>query len=775
MTRHHRFGPLLAVLLVMGVTPAALAQPTFGAEPRPLTPAQGQLVTEGVEVAVELPRQLGADGPFVRQVSFFNEFFDPRTETEQRFFVGFDDIGVAIGESPRCDLFPGACVVDGVWHFTWQPFEDSPTGPQALGLEVFICPQPDSPFPECEVLRIDSFFDVFVDLTPPFVEIVEPAPDTVIDIGDEVALVVEADPIGSPALVAWTFQPVSFLGGKGLPLKDQHVEGADLSGDNDDDGRTGDSSCAPTAAASSLAWFAMDNADDFGGLLPAGDTMAAQMKALTDRIGELAGTDDDGTSVEGLKKAIEDYLEENDLDDDFEVELDEDPSLAEISAEFGRGQDVLLGVYGEGFAHRVAVENVTRLEDGSTVVNIMDPWSGLVESITVGPDGQAQYDPPWTEATDPVDVDLDRMIHVSPTADADEVAIPSGDRAFAGVPGSSITWDTTGVAPGAYLIRATATDADGTPFTATTRVTLAGDAPTPFDEVVRLSGAGRELTAVQVAGDSYADGAASAAVLARADAFPDALAGTPLAAEVDGPLLLTGSTALSSVTADELERAVPSGATVYLLGGEAALSADVADAVEALGYTVRRLGGASRTETAAVIAEEGLGSPATVLLTTGDNFPDALGAGVAAAAVDGAVLLTAGTTVPPATQAYLDGMPGATVFAIGGPAAGAAPDATPIVGASRFETAVMVAEAFFSAPTVAGLATGADFPDALAGGAHIARLGGPILLTDGSSLSAAVEAYLEGVAATTSRVYVYGGVGVVSDDVADAAATAIGG
>ena len=774
MTRHHRYGPLLAVLLVMGVTPAALAQPTFGPQPRALTPAQGQIVTEQVEVAVELPRVLGPDGPFVRQVSFFNEFFDPRTETEQRFFVGFDDIGVGIGESPRCDLFPGACVVDGIWNFTWQPFEDSPTGVQALGLEVFICPQPDSPFPECEVLRIDSFFEVFVDLTPPVIQIAEPAPDTVIDIGDEVALVVEADPIGAPALVAWTFQPVSFLGGKGLPLKDQHVEGADLSGDNDDDGETGDSSCAPTAAASSLAWFAMDNAEDFGGLLPDGDTMAEQMKALTDRIGELAGTDDDGTTVENLKKAIEDYLEENDLDDDFEVELDEDPSVAEMSTEFGRGQDVLIGIYGSDFAHRVAIENITRLEDGSTVINIMDPWSGLVESITVGPDGQAQYDPPWTDANDPVDVDLDRMIHVSPTADDDEVAIPSGDSAFAGVPGSSITWDTTGVEPGEYLIRATAHNMVGTPFTATTRVTLAGDAPTPSGDVARLAGAGREQTAIQISMDSYADGAAAAAVLARADSFPDALAGTPLAAQVDGPLLLTGSTELSAIASAELQRAVPSGATVTLLGGEAALAADVADAVEDLGYTVRRLGGASRTETAAIIATDGLGSPETVLLTTGDNFPDALGAGVAAAAVDGAVLLTAGSTIPPATQGYLDDMAGGDVFAIGGPAAAAAPSATPIVGASRFETSVLVAEQFFDGPTVAGLATGADFPDALAGGAHIARLGGPMLLTGGDSLSTEVRTYLEGTAGSVNRIYVYGGIGVISEDVASAAATAIG-
>ena len=69
------------------------------------------------------------------------------------------------------------------------------------------------------------------------------------------------------------------------------------------------------------------------------------------------------------------------------------------------------------------------------------------------------------------------------------------------------------------------------------------------------------------------------------------------------------------------------GHTVYILGGTAAISPAVANALVALGYGVTRYGGADRFETATIIADQGLGNPSTILEAAGLDFPDAVIAG----------------------------------------------------------------------------------------------------------------------------------------------------
>src|SRR6185437_16107472 len=119
-----------------------------------------------------------------------------------------------------------------------------------------------------------------------------------------------------------------------------------------------------------------------------------------------------------------------------------------------------------------------------------------------------------------------------------------------------------------------------------------------------------------------------------------------------------------------------------------------------LGYTVTRYFGDNRFATAVDVADA-LGDPGTVLLATGTNFPDALAAGPAAAHLGGVVLLTGGSQLPPATAAYLAAHPG-TVYAIGGPAATAAPTATAVFGSDRYATAADVAARFFASPSGVG-------------------------------------------------------------------------
>lgn len=101
------------------------------------------------------------------------------------------------------------------------------------------------------------------------------------------------------------------------------------------------------------------------------------------------------------------------------------------------------------------------------------------------------------------------------------------------------------------------------------------------------------------------------AFLARNDVAFDALAAGPVAGVFGAPLLLTPSSRLTPVAAEQLQQLDPD--LVVLAGGEAALSSQVEAEVQALGFETRREAGAGRDETAARIAglleEFGTGRP----------------------------------------------------------------------------------------------------------------------------------------------------------------------
>ena len=293
-----------------------------------------------------------------------------------------------------------------------------------------------------------------------------------------------------------------------------------------------------------------------------------------------------------------------------------------------------------------------------------------------------------------------------------------------------------------------------------------GGGGTAAGSVTRLAGADRVATAIAISNSSYPQaGSAGAAVVSRSDGFADALAGTPLAAAKHAPLLLTPpGSALDSRVAAEIARAVPTGGTVFILGGPGAVSPAV-DAALAPAYNVVRLAGSDRFSTAVMIADQGLGNPGVQLLATGLDFPDALAGGAAAAHAGGVVLLTSGSTMPSATAAYLAAHP-ATRWALGGPASAAAgPAATAVTGADRYATAAAIAHTFFPNPSVVGVASGATFPDALGGGVHAAQHHGPLVLVAPDGVPAALQSYLAGIAAGAPSGFVYGGSAAVPDAV----------
>jgi putative cell wall-binding protein len=300
-------------------------------------------------------------------------------------------------------------------------------------------------------------------------------------------------------------------------------------------------------------------------------------------------------------------------------------------------------------------------------------------------------------------------------------------------------------------------------------------APAAAKPVTRLAGNDRIGTAIAISQATFpAAGSAKAVVLTAAYNFPDALAGAPLAAAKDGPVLLTDPGQLSPSTLTEIQRVLPSGSTVYVLGGDAAIAATIDSALTTAGYVPQRIAGTDRFDTSVKIAEA-LGSPTTVFLATGDIFADALSAGPAAASVHGAVLLTDGSSLPASVSSYLSGLASPTVYDVGDAAGKAYPAGTLLAGGDRFATSALVAEKFFASPTVVGVATGWNFPDALSGAGAMGIMGGPVLLSDPWTLPSADALSLTNQASSITQAYLFGGTNSLSPAIATTVSNQING
>jgi putative cell wall-binding protein len=312
----------------------------------------------------------------------------------------------------------------------------------------------------------------------------------------------------------------------------------------------------------------------------------------------------------------------------------------------------------------------------------------------------------------------------------------------------------------------------------------AGQEATP---VVRLSGADRIATAVAVSTRSWE--VADSAVLATAQAFPDALVGGPLASSLDAPLLLTLPDRLPSAVADELERLGVS--RVVILGGEAAVGREVADAVAALpgGPTVERVAGRDRFRTAATAATSADTGHDEVVVASGTAFADAVAGGAMPAAAGGRqpVLLVTRDLLPEATRVALAELRPARVTLLGGPAAvghaveeelrGIVDDVVRIAGPHRFATSAAALETALAAtgdaPRTLVVATGTAFPDALSAGALAGRVDGLLVTVPRFRMIDELDALLRRHA--WERAVVVGGDVAVDGDVLVVVAAALAG
>lgn len=292
----------------------------------------------------------------------------------------------------------------------------------------------------------------------------------------------------------------------------------------------------------------------------------------------------------------------------------------------------------------------------------------------------------------------------------------------------------------------------------------------PVTDVVmaRLFGANRYETAIKISAELARKG--GTILIASGENFPDALAGIALAEKVQAPLLLTKKDELPMETAFEAYRL---GATkAVILGGKAAVGSVVENKLEELGLDVRRIAGATRHETAVLIAKE-LDRTDKVILATGSNYPDALSVGALSGSEEMPILLTDAKALTPVTKEALADLKVKEVMIIGGknvvsPAVEAelkelGLQVERIAGATRYETNALVNTRYYKNADAMVVATGENFADALTGSLLAIDQSTGILLTERDVLPTPSSSYL--LQASHDKVFLLGGRLSISDSV----------
>lgn len=323
--------------------------------------------------------------------------------------------------------------------------------------------------------------------------------------------------------------------------------------------------------------------------------------------------------------------------------------------------------------------------------------------------------------------------------------------------------------------------------------TNVGAAPV-VTEGTRIAGVDRYATANAVAlakSTAATANAFSAVVLVSGENFPDGLAASALAGALNAPMLLTQSASLPTsalATLTTIKAKHTNLVNVVVVGGTAAVSADVATQLTASGYTVTRIAGDDRYATANAVAAATrsnnsatigtFGGYRTAFLANGTNFPDALAASAQAYRGKHPIFLTNGTTLSDETRAAMIAAGVQQVIILGGVSAVSAEVATAVAGVTgvisslrisgetRYDTATALATALGAAipdyKSKAFLVSGTDFPDALvaaqlAGG----TTGGGAIIPVTSPLPAAVTTWVTANQATLTNIQAIGGTSAV--------------
>ncbi len=293
-------------------------------------------------------------------------------------------------------------------------------------------------------------------------------------------------------------------------------------------------------------------------------------------------------------------------------------------------------------------------------------------------------------------------------------------------------------------------------------------------DVQRLYGPTRYWSAIALS-QTWPAGSTANVVLASGAAFPDALAGGSLAGALGSPVVLSppGGTFPGILT--ELHRLTSGAArpTVYILGSPTAVSTTVENQLKAGGFAVVRKGGANRYETAALIARTSLDRRPTdtAFVVWGGGFPDGLSAAPVSYKQGFPVLPVLTGAIPSSIESVITQRHIRHAVILGSTRSVGSAVETRLhqlgvtterwEGATRYDTMREVAENASAKGWLhfshVGIASGASFADALAGGAESGRAGGAVLLSPTGVLGGQAAGIIGSNAAEVGAVRLYGG------------------
>ncbi len=305
-----------------------------------------------------------------------------------------------------------------------------------------------------------------------------------------------------------------------------------------------------------------------------------------------------------------------------------------------------------------------------------------------------------------------------------------------------------------------------------------------------LAGDSRYDTALAEAVAAYPKGC-SRLIVASGENFPDALAATALAGLMNCPVMITPSAAMC----DQVRTAILTLGVdnVVIVGGESAVSSAVYDSLSAVlgGWRhVDRVAGADRQATALAIYNYGMkwakdnkaeGWGKTAIIATGMNYADALSASSYAFATKSPIFLTdsEGALSADIKAVLAESFSGAIV--LGGESRVSAAtyselqtqfgedNVSRFSGDDRYATSASFAKWAVDKGVLtyqgAAIATGKNFPDALAGAPVIGLEGSVLLLADEGG-TAALDGLFDAEGDIT-RIRYFGGESAVSQSLRD--------
>lgn len=310
---------------------------------------------------------------------------------------------------------------------------------------------------------------------------------------------------------------------------------------------------------------------------------------------------------------------------------------------------------------------------------------------------------------------------------------------------------------------------------------------------IRLYGKTRYETA-KVISEYYAKGKVDQVVMATGTNFADALSASVLAYEKKAPIVLVDTTVKDSQDAFAyLRENLDTKGTVYIIGGTGAIAQEFETKLLDMGFSnLVRIEGRDRYDTSYNIADS-LKDKAisTVVLSSGEQYPDALSVSSFAAHQGWPILLSSRDRLPQEVKEFLQEKQPSKVFITGGTGAlsekviSEIHESLPqtsverLTGLSRFDTNALIARTFAPNPDTVFLSTGSNFADALAGSVVAAQSGNPILFVDPSlqTLPKGLANYLGDLSRSKEKtsLIVFGGDGAVSETILENAKALLSG